>query len=232
MLFRSFVTRFIQAHRVTLEVGEAELASRRATLKPHKGADERGWLATFELQEDLREDARSTIQCMVEHGLSVRMLSGDGAAAVARVADAVGINAAQGGCSPQDKLAFLREAQAQGRKVAMIGDGLNDGPGLAGAHASFAFGRAVPLAQSQADFVVMGEQLAAVAQTVQLARRTMRIVRQNLWWAAGYNAVCVPLAVVGWLPAWLAGLGMALSSLAVVLNALRLSPRLEPLEKT
>ena len=195
-------------------------------------ADEEGWLATFELQEDLREDARSTIQCMVEHGLSVRMLSGDGAAAVARVADAVGINAAQGGCSPQDKLAFLREAQAQGRKVAMIGDGLNDGPGLAGAHASFAFGRAVPLAQSQADFVVMGEQLAAVAQTVQLARRTMRIVRQNLWWAAGYNAVCVPLAVVGWLPAWLAGLGMALSSLAVVLNALRLSAALEPVEKT
>ena len=195
-------------------------------------ADEEGWLATFELQEDLREDARSTIQWMVEHGLSVRMLSGDGAAAVARVADAVGINAAQGGCSPQDKLAFLREAQAQGRKVAMIGDGLNDGPGLAGAHASFAFGRAVPLAQSQADFVVMGEQLAAVAQTVQLTRRTMRIVRQNLWWAAGYNAVCVPLAVVGWLPAWLAGLGMALSSLAVVLNALRLSTTLEPVEKT
>jgi Cu2+-exporting ATPase len=151
---------------------------------------------------------------------------------VARVADALGIDEARGGCSPQDKLDFLRDAQREGHKVAMIGDGLNDGPGLAGAHASFAFGKAVPLAQSQADFVVMGEQLAAVAQTIQLARRTMRIVRQNLWWAAAYNAVCVPLAVVGWLPAWLAGLGMALSSLAVVLNALRLSPRLEPLEKT
>ena len=76
----------------------------------------------------------------------------------------------------------------------------------------------------------MGDQLAAVAQTVQLARRTMRIVRQNLWWAAGYNAVCVPLAVVGWLPAWLAGLGMALSSLAVVMNALRLAGRMETME--
>ena len=195
-------------------------------------ADEDGWVATFELREDLRDDARSTVRWMREDGLSVRLLSGDGAAAVARVADALGIDEARGGCSPQDKLDFLRDAQREGHKVAMIGDGLNDGPGLAGAHASFAFGKAVPLAQSQADFVVMGEQLAAVAQTIQLARRTMRIVRQNLWWAAAYNAVCVPLAVVGWLPAWLAGLGMALSSLAVVLNALRLTPRLEPMEKT
>jgi Cu2+-exporting ATPase len=78
----------------------------------------------------------------------------------------------------------------------------------------------------------MGDQLAAVAQTVQLARRTMRIVRQNLWWAAGYNAVCVPLAVLGWLPAWLAGLGMALSSLGVVMNALRLAGRIETMETT
>jgi Cu2+-exporting ATPase len=195
-------------------------------------ADEDGWVATFELREDLRADARSTVRWMVEHGIAVRLLSGDGATAVARVADAVGIKAARGACSPQDKLAFLREAQGQGRKVVMVGDGLNDGPGLAGAHVSFAFGTAVPLAQSQSDFVVMGDQLAAVAQTVQLARRTMRIVRQNLWWAAGYNAVCVPLAVLGWLPAWLAGLGMALSSLGVVMNALRLAGRIETMETT
>jgi Cu2+-exporting ATPase len=94
---------------------------------------------------------------------------------------------------------------------------------LAGAHVSFAFGRAVPLAQSQADFVVLGDSLALVPQTVLLARRTLRVVRQNLWWAAGYNALCVPLAVVGWMPAWLAGLGMALSSLLVVVNAARLA---------
>ena len=104
-----------------------------------------------------------------------------------------------------------------------MGDGLNDGPVLAGALVSFAFGQAVPLAQAQSDFVVLGDNLDVVAKTWFLARRTMLIVRQNLWWAAIYNAVCVPLAVVGWLPAWLAGLGMALSSLLVVLNALRLS---------
>ena len=190
-------------------------------------ADEGGWIATFELHEELRSDARATVQALRAYGITVRLLSGDGRAAVARVAGELGIEAARGDCTPQDKLAFLREAQQQGHKVAMVGDGLNDGPVLAGAHASFAFGQAVPLAQAQADFVVMGDQLAGVAQTLRRGRRTMRIVRQNLWWAGLYNAICVPLAVVGWLPAWLAGLGMALSSLVVVTNALRLAGRLD-----
>ena len=88
---------------------------------------------------------------------------------------------------------------------------------------SFALGHGVPLAQAQADFVVLGDQLRGVALAVRLSRRTMAVVRQNLWWALGYNVACVPLAVIGWLPAWLAGLGMASSSLFVVLNSLRLT---------
>ena len=117
----------------------------------------------------------------------------------------------------------MQDAQKKGKKVAVVGDGLNDGPVLAGAYVSFAFGRAVPLAQAQSDFVVLGEQLGLVVKTMGLAKQTMCVVKQNLWWAAGYNALCVPLAVMGLLPAWLAGLGMALSSLFVVLNALRLA---------
>ncbi|MEY4694114.1 MAG: putative copper-transporting ATPase PacS, partial [Pseudomonadota bacterium] len=94
---------------------------------------------------------------------------------------------------------------------------------LAGADVSFALGQAVPLAQSKADFVLMAGQLEAVVSTVMHSRQTVRIVKQNLLWAAVYNAACIPLALMGWLPAWAAGLGMALSSLLVVLNALRLA---------
>ncbi|MEO5659693.1 MAG: cation-translocating P-type ATPase, partial [Polaromonas sp.] len=173
-------------------------------------SDEQGWVATFELQEDLRPDAHCTVASLTAQGLQVHLLSGDLTESVVRVAWLAGIHDARGGCTPQDKLAFLLGLQAQGRKVAMVGDGLNDGPVLAGAHVSFAFGQAVPLAQAQVDFVVLGDRLVPVVQTLLLARRTFAIVRQNLWWAAIYNAVCVPLAVAGWLPAWLAGLGMAL----------------------
>ncbi len=193
-------------------------------------SDDQGWIATFELQEDLRPDAQATVAALTAKGLQVHLLSGDLPESVARVARKAGITYARGGCTPQDKLAFLHGLQSQGRKVAMVGDGLNDGPVLAGAHVSFAFGQAVPLAQAQSDFVVLGDRLGTVAQTFALAGRTFSIVRHNLWWAAIYNAVCVPLAVVGWLPAWLAGLGMALSSLVVVLNALRLSTAIPPLE--
>jgi Cu2+-exporting ATPase len=193
-------------------------------------SDEQGWVATFSLGEDLRADARATVAALQAQGVQVYLLSGDMSDSVARIARQTGIDEAKSDCTPQDKLVFLRELQAKGRKVAMVGDGLNDGPVLAGAHVSFAFGQAVPLAQAQSDFVVLGERLGAVAQTLLRARRTLTIVRQNLVWAAIYNAVCVPLAVVGWLPAWLAGLGMAFSSLFVVLNALRLSTSIPPLE--
>lgn len=186
-------------------------------------SDGKGLVATFGLTEDIRPEARAVVKQLKDDGVSVYMLSGDNPTSVARVAELAGISSAKSTCSPADKLNFLRNLQASGHKVAMVGDGLNDGPVLAGANVSFAFGRAVPLAQAQADFVVLGDNLMNVVQTLKLARRTLAIVRQNLWWALIYNAACIPLAVVGFLPAWLAGLGMAASSLLVVLNALRLA---------
>ena len=184
---------------------------------------EHTWLASWQLSEDVRPDAVQTVGLLNELGVRVWLLSGDRPEAVAQVAQEVGVTHALGACTPNDKLMHLQSAQAQGACVAMVGDGLNDGPVLAGAHVSMAFGNAVPLAQSKSDLVLMGGSLLVVAQGVKLARKTLRVVKQNLVWAAAYNAVCVPLAALGWLPAWLAGLGMALSSLWVVVNALRLT---------
>ena len=219
----------VQGQSVSLRLGSASFCniaqSERTSSNQVQAylADDDGWLATFDLIEDVREDAQKTIKALQLAGMTVHLLSGDSAQAAARVAQQVGIKDFQGGCTPQDKLAFLQQQKSAGRNVAVVGDGLNDGPMLAGAHVSFAFGQAVPLAQAQSDFVVLGGKLEVVAQAAVLAKRTLKIVKQNLWWAAIYNAICVPLAVFGWLPAWLAGLGMAFSSLFVVLNALRLS---------
>ncbi len=219
----------VQGQSVSLRLGSASFCniaqSERTSSNQVQAylADDHGWLATFDLIEDVREDAQETIKALQLAGMTVHLLSGDSAQAAARVAQQVGIKDFQGGCTPQDKLAFLQQQKSAGRNVAVVGDGLNDGPMLAGAHVSFAFGQAVPLAQAQSDFVVLGGKLEVVAQAAVLAKRTLKIVKQNLWWAAIYNAICVPLAVFGWLPAWLAGLGMAFSSLFVVLNALRLS---------
>jgi Cu2+-exporting ATPase len=127
--------------------------------------------------------------------------------AVRRVGQLAGIDDVQGACLPDDKLSRMRQAQAEGATVAMVGDGLNDGPVLAGADVSFAFGRAVPLARAQADFVVLGERLALIPGAFVQARRTMRVVRQNLGWAVAYNVVGVPLAMAGWMSPWAAGLG-------------------------
>ncbi len=186
-------------------------------------ADDAGWIATFELAEEVRPEAPAVAKALKQLGLQLKVLSGDAQSAVAQVASCVGIDDARGACSPQDKLQAVQAWQALGHRVAMVGDGLNDGPVLAGADVSFALGQAVPLAQSKADFVLMGGQLHALVQTLVRSRQTLRIVKQNLVWAALYNAACIPLALLGWLPAWAAGLGMALSSLLVVLNALRLS---------
>jgi len=186
-------------------------------------ADAHGWMATFELNEALREDAAAIVKSLQDKGLDVRILSGDGVAAVQRVARALHVESARGLCTPQDKLQQLQTLQKQGHRVAMVGDGLNDGPVLSGADVSFALGQAVPQAQAQADFVLLGGQLRDLLNAWQHSTLTMKIVRQNLVWALVYNLACIPLALLGMLPAWAAGLGMATSSLVVVLNALRLS---------
>ena len=213
-----------------VRLGSAKFCSPKTKGIPDKASvcqvhlcTENEWLASWQLSEDVRTDAVQTVQALRQLNVNVWLLSGDRPESAQQVAQEVGITHAFGACTPQDKLSRMQAAQSQGARVAMVGDGLNDGPVLAGAHVSMAFGNAVPLAQSKSDLVLMGGSLLVVAQSIKLARHTLRVVKQNLVWAAAYNALCVPLAVVGLLPAWLAGLGMALSSLWVVLNSLRLT---------
>ena len=190
-------------------------------------SDQDGWLATFEFAETPRAEAAATLRALEDMGLRIRVLSGDGQASVTQLASRLNIAHALGDCSPEEKLKQVKQEQALGHRVAMVGDGLNDGPVLAGADVSFALGQALPLAQSKADFVFMASDLKPLVATFGLSRKTLAIVRQNLIWAAIYNFACVPLAMLGYLPAWLAGLGMACSSLGVVLNAMRLSKTIQ-----
>jgi Cu2+-exporting ATPase len=180
-------------------------------------------LATFDLAESMRADAPATVARLHQAGLSVSLLSGDTAERTQALADRLGIRDMQAAATPQDKLDAVATAQAQGRVVAMVGDGLNDAPVMARADVSFAFAHGSAVSQSAADAVLLGTHLIDVADAREHAIRTLRVMRQNLAWAAIYNLTCIPLAMIGWLPPWAAGLGMATSSLLVVLNALRLS---------
>jgi len=125
--------------------------------------------------------------------------------------------------TPQDKLARLKALQASGAVVVAVGDGINDAPLLRGADVAVAMGRGSALAQTSADLILVRESLDDLPHTVQLARRTQRVIRQNLGWAIAYNLAALPLAALGFVPPWLAAIGMSLSSVVVVLNAMRLS---------
>lgn len=184
--------------------------------------DERGPLAWFPLADALRPQAREAVAALRELGLKVVLLSGDQPAAVQAVATQLGIREAAGGLLPGDKLDRLKALQAQGAVVAMVGDGVNDAPVLAAAQVSLAMGSGTAVAQSTADMVLLAESLEALPGGVRTARRTLAVIRQNLLWALLYNLVALPLAAAGWITPWMAAIGMSLSSLLVVANALRL----------
>ena len=181
----------------------------------------RGWLALFEMGDGMRAGAGAIIDTLKKDGMRVMLLSGDERAAVKTVADQLCIEEWRAGLSPEDKHEVIVQLQRNGATVAMIGDGVNDAPVLAQAQVSVAIGSGAALAQMNADMVLLGSDLSVLAQAIGIARRTMRVTRQNLAWAVGYNALALPLAIGGWLSPWMAGLGMAASSLLVVLNALR-----------
>jgi Cu2+-exporting ATPase len=184
--------------------------------------DEQGLLAWFKLEDTLRPDAVETVAALRTLGLEVLLLSGDRPETVATIARRVSIPYAEGGLLPQDKLERIKTLQAEGAVVAMIGDGINDAPVLAAAQVSIAMESGTQLAHASADTVLLSGRLGYIVQGIKTARRTLTIIRQNFAWAITYNLVALPLAATGWLAPWVAALGMSLSSLLVVANALRL----------
>ncbi|WP_374980507.1 heavy metal translocating P-type ATPase [Pseudomonas solani] len=185
--------------------------------------NEQGPLAWLVLDDRLREDAPLLLDACRARGWQVMLLSGDSSPMVDEIARRLGIDDARGGLSPDAKLDVLRDLHQQGRRVLMLGDGVNDVPVLAGADISVAMGSATDLAKTSADAVLLSNRLESLVQALSVAGRTRRIIIQNLAWATLYNGLVLPFAALGWVtPVW-AAFGMSVSSLLVVINALRLA---------
>jgi Cu2+-exporting ATPase len=179
-------------------------------------------LAWFQLHDEMRSEAPEAVDGMRDLGLSLSLLSGDRAPVVAGIARRLGIEHWQGGASPEGKLAVIREGQRRGERLLMVGDGINDAPVLGAADVSVAMGDAANLTRLHADSLLLSGDLRMLPAAVRMARRTRRIIAQNLSWALAYNGLALPLAAAGWVPPWAAAIGMSASSLLVVINALRL----------
>ncbi len=179
-------------------------------------------LAWFRLADTLRPEAREVIDSLRSDGIDCLLLSGDSAPEVARIATALGIEDWHARQSPEQKLERIRDLEARGGRVVMVGDGVNDVAVLAGAGVSIAVANAADIARASADCMLLAGNLWRIPQAIAKARRTNAVIRQNVIWAIAYNAAAVPFAAAGLVPAWVAVIGMTASSLIVIANALRL----------
>jgi Cu2+-exporting ATPase len=212
-------------------VGNAAYIEAQTGHRPTYGGSRTcAWLATqtrvlarFELADRVRSDARRALEALRTSGIDVRLCSGDHAGAVRALAERLEIEHWESDMTPSRKLAGLRSLQAQGHVVAAVGDGVNDAPLLSAADVSIAMGGGADLARVNADMVLMTDSLQAIPGALRLARRTRMVIRENIAWAIGYNLLALPAAAAGAVPPWLAAIGMSLSSLVVVSNALRLN---------
>lgn len=186
-------------------------------------ADEQQVLARFNLEDTLRPDARALIAAFKAAGLQTTVLTGDSSLQADEIARELGVDELVKGVSPDGKLAYLKAREAQGDISIMVGDGINDAPVLAGAHASFAMAGGTDLAKNSADAILLADDLSRLLEARVLAMRTRKIIIENFAWSIGYNLLVLPLAACGWLPPYLAAAGMSLSSLIVVTNSMRLN---------
>ncbi|WP_226667338.1 heavy metal translocating P-type ATPase [Microbulbifer aggregans] len=212
-----------------LELAAGETVERGAVAQPQERgqwlllADTGGAIAWLGLGDAVRDSASAAVADLQVQGLDAELLSGDQSSEVARLAALTGIQRHTSGAAPEQKLAQVQEAQSRGERLMMVGDGINDVPVLSGADVSVAMMTAADLAQSRADAILLQGDLQALPRAFALARKCRTIIRQNLGWAILYNLLALPLAFMGLVPPWAAAVGMSMSSLIVVVNALRLS---------
>ncbi len=185
-------------------------------------ADDSGIIARFELLDTLRDDAKETIGQLKTRGYGISLLSGDDEGVVSDISKQLGIDNYHGNLSPAQKHRHLEQIKKTGQTVAMIGDGLNDAPVLAAASVSFAMGESSDLSKIHADVVLLNNRLSDIITVIEQAKKTVRVIHQNLAWAMGYNLLAIPAAITGMIPPWMAAIGMSASSLIVSFNALRL----------
>jgi P-type Cu2+ transporter len=205
------------------------LGHMKEAIHPHSGeygtvflADEQGLIARFVFLDTPRAGVNELLDMAKRRSITVHMVSGDDAVTVGWWAGYFGMTHFHGAISPEGKYAFIEALQAEGRICLAIGDGINDAPLLAKANVSVAIGSGSPLASASADAILTATSLVPLAKALLMADRTKAVIQQSLLWAFVYNVVAIPVAMMGWVNPWVAGIGMALSSLAVTLNAWRL----------
>lgn len=188
-------------------------------------ASQKKVLARIVLVDELRPGTQALVSTLQTQGLALDLLSGDQEKNTAALAGELGIKQWQANSSPEDKLSYIRTRQKEGDVVLMVGDGINDIPVLSGADISIAMAEATDFTRMASDGVLLSGNLTTLVETINVARKTERVIRQNIAWALVYNLSALPLAAMGWVPPWAAAIGMSISSLVVVLNALRLQRR-------
>lgn len=187
-----------------------------------RGEERSEWIASLIFDDQLRPAAEPAVQQLNEQGMQVHLLSGDPSSAAANIVHRLPLHSAAFGLQPEHKLAALKRLQDQGHQVLMVGDGINDIPVLQAANISVAMGAASELSHISADAILLNNDLEMLPNAIALAHRARHIIRQNIGWAIGYNALALPLAAMGYVPPWAAAIGMSASSLLVLLNSLRL----------
>ena len=184
--------------------------------------NQHGFQAAFVMQDVEKADAAKILQQFHQKNITLHILSGDNQAAVVKLANQLGITHYVASATPEDKLTYVQQLQASGKRVLMLGDGINDAPVLAAANVSVAVAGSADVARDGAHVVLLNDDFAALPNMLAQATKTKTVIRQNLVWATLYNALVVPLAMAGWVTPWIAAIGMSASSLIVVSNALRL----------